>query len=312
MNSHPLVSIIMPSYNHAEYIQEAVDSVFKQTYTHWELIIVDDGSKDSTHEILRLNYSSDDRIKLVLHPKNRGQSFVLNEGIELAQGKYISFFTSDDWYLPDKLEQQVNKFAELDDNYGVVYSAGLRYFEDTKQTLEVSTNKGMRRGWIFKDLLLEPFFVYPITPLFKKEIFNDIKFDERYLAQGEAIFFDIALRWKFDYVEKPLVVMRDHSRNTGKMIDEMLRDNVIYREYLFSLPNFPVELKKYKGIIIGKIYRMSGLTYIKIHQQNKKGVTCLLKSINYYPKYLLDYKVIGGLVLGIIKICRFRLVKLIK
>lgn len=305
MNSYPLVSVIMPSYNHAEYIRDAIDSVFKQTYINWELIIVDDGSKDSTHEILRSHYSNESRIKLVLHSKNRGQSFVLNEGIELSQGKYISFLSSDDWYLPEKLEQQVKKFAKLDSDYGVVYSAGLRYFEDTKQTLEVATNKNMRRGWILKDLLLEPFFVYPITPLFKKEIFNDIKFDERYLAQGEAIHFDIALRWKFDYVEKPLVIMRDHSRNTGKMIDEMVRDNVIYREYLFSLPNFPPELKKYKGIIIGKIYRVSGLTYIKIHNENRKGVSCLLNAIKYYPKYVLDYKVIGGLVLGIIKSCRF-------
>ena len=309
MTSCPLVSIIMPSYNHAEYIRDAIDSVFKQTYTNWELIIVDDGSKDNTHEILLANYSNDHRIKLVLHPENKGQSFVLNEGIELAQGKYISILTSDDWYLPEKLEKQVNKFLQLDDGYGVVYSAGLRYYEDTKQTLEASTNKNMRRGWIFKDLLLDPFFVYPITPLFKKEIFNDIRFDERYLAQGEALYFDIALRWKFDYVEDSLVIMRDHSRNTGKMIDEMLRDNVIYREYLFSLANFPAELKKYKGIIIGKIYRVSGLTYIKVHQQNKKGVTCLLTAIKYYPKYMLDYKVIGGLIIGIIKLCGFKLVK---
>lgn len=303
INNKPLVSVIIPSYNHADYVLNAIDSIVKQTYQNWELILIDDGSTDNTHQILSNHSFNDSRIKIILNKQNRRQSYVLNKGIELSNGEYICFLPSDDWYLPDKIEKQVAIFGNLDDSYGVVYSGGLRYFEDTKELLEVKTNQRMRRGNIFKDLLLSPGFVYPASPLFLRKVFDKIKFDEQYLAQGEAIYYDIALEWKFDFIDEPLVVMRDHSYNTGKNIDYMLKDNVAYRKYLFNLPNFPLELKRYKGAILGEIYRTNGLSYIKLYKENKKGVRCLFSALMNDARLFFDYKVLGGIVIGLFQIC---------
>lgn len=101
-----LVSIIMPSYNTAKYIEESIKSVLVQTYTNWELIIVDDCSTDNTDEIVR-SFLSDDRIKYFKHEKNSGAAVSRNKALREAKGKWIAFLDSDDLWLPEKLERQI-------------------------------------------------------------------------------------------------------------------------------------------------------------------------------------------------------------
>lgn len=114
----PYVSIITPSYNSSKYIRETVDSVKKQTFTNWEMIIVDDCSKDNSREILKELASADSRIKVILLEKNSGAAVARNTAIEAAKGKYIAFLDSDDLWLPQKLEKQLD-FMEKN---GIVFS----------------------------------------------------------------------------------------------------------------------------------------------------------------------------------------------
>lgn len=100
-----LVSIIMPSYNTASYIEETVRSVLNQTYTNWELIIVDDCSTDNTDEIL--DKISDDRIRIYKNKKNAGAAVSRNRALREAKGRWIAFLDSDDLWFPDKLEKQL-------------------------------------------------------------------------------------------------------------------------------------------------------------------------------------------------------------
>ena len=100
-----LVSIIMPSYNCGRYISESVQSVLKQTYSKWELIIVDDCSKDDTREIL--HSFKDKRIKLFYNKENRGAAFSRNYALKEAEGEWIAFLDSDDLWMSDKLEKQI-------------------------------------------------------------------------------------------------------------------------------------------------------------------------------------------------------------
>ena len=104
-----LVSIIMPAYNASKYIAESVDSVLAQTYQNWELIIIDDGSKDNTAEIIG-NYT-DKRIKFYKNETNLGVSAARNKAIQIAQGSWTAFLDSDDRWSEEKLERQL-KFAE--------------------------------------------------------------------------------------------------------------------------------------------------------------------------------------------------------
>lgn len=101
-----LVSIIMPSYNTAKYISDSIDSVLGQTYTNWELIIVDDCSTDNTDDIVN-EYSSDNRIKYLKNEKNSGAAVSRNYGLREAKGKWIAFLDSDDIWEMQKLEKQI-------------------------------------------------------------------------------------------------------------------------------------------------------------------------------------------------------------
>ena len=101
-----LVSIIMPSYNTAAYIKESIQSVLNQTYTNWELIIVDDCSTDSTDEVLET--IKDSRIRYFKNDKNSGAAVSRNKALREAKGQWIAFLDSDDLWMSDKLEKQIN------------------------------------------------------------------------------------------------------------------------------------------------------------------------------------------------------------
>lgn len=100
------VSIIMPSYNTAKYIDETINSVLKQTYTEWELIIVDDCSTDETDAVVS-KYLTDERIKYLKNEVNSGAAITRNRALREASGKWIAFLDSDDLWQPEKLEKQL-------------------------------------------------------------------------------------------------------------------------------------------------------------------------------------------------------------
>lgn len=104
----PRVSVVIPAYNSAQYIGEAIESVLNQTYQDYEIIVVDDGSTDNTQEALK-PYS--DRIRYVYH-ENQGVGVTRNRGIWLARGEFVAFLDADDYFLPNKLEEQVAFFDE--------------------------------------------------------------------------------------------------------------------------------------------------------------------------------------------------------
>ena len=114
-----LVSIIMPSYNTAKFIEETIDSVLSQTYTNWELIIVDDCSTDNTDEVVA-RYT-DPRIIYIKNEKNSGAAVSRNRALREAKGRWIAFLDSDDLWMPEKLEKQI-RFME-ENRYFYSYTA---------------------------------------------------------------------------------------------------------------------------------------------------------------------------------------------
>jgi len=104
MNRDPLVSIIMPLYNKRPYVERAVESIKKQTYPNWELIIVDDGSTDGSGDAV----PRDDRRIRLFRQANRGPSAARNKAFEMASGDYIAFIDADDFYYPVKLEKEIS------------------------------------------------------------------------------------------------------------------------------------------------------------------------------------------------------------
>jgi len=108
----PLVSVVMPAYNCEDYIGMAIESVLKQYYQNWEIIIADDCSKDGTTEIVEDYKKKDSRIFYIRLPKNRGAAVARNKAIEKASGEYLAFLDSDDLWYPEKLKEQIGFMEE--------------------------------------------------------------------------------------------------------------------------------------------------------------------------------------------------------
>lgn len=103
-----MVSIVMPAYNAQDYIQEAIQSVLQQTYTEWELLVIDDASSDRTAEIVNQLVRKDRRVHYIKNKANIGAAESRNRGVELAKGQWIAFLDSDDCWHPDKLKRQLD------------------------------------------------------------------------------------------------------------------------------------------------------------------------------------------------------------
>ncbi len=119
----PFVTVLIPAYNAAETIQRAVDSALAQTYRNYEVVVVDDGSRDTTADIVTTLYG--DRVRLLCLTSNQGESAAMNEGIAAAEGELIAFLDADDEWLPDKLARQVEALA-LNPN-AVLAASGCRF-----------------------------------------------------------------------------------------------------------------------------------------------------------------------------------------
>ena len=118
----PLISVTLPTYNRAYILPKAIDSVRAQTYTNWELIIVDDGSTDNTEEIINTYRRADPRIRYAKHETNKGLAASRNTGVRESRGSYIANLDSDDEWLPQKLEKELAVFRTAPPSVYVVYS----------------------------------------------------------------------------------------------------------------------------------------------------------------------------------------------
>lgn len=104
---NPLISILMPVYNAGDFLVDAIESIRNQTLKDWELIVIDDGSTDKSHEILKKYAEKDSRIKIFRFKKNKGLALALNYGLSKAKGKYLARMDADDISMPKRLEKQL-------------------------------------------------------------------------------------------------------------------------------------------------------------------------------------------------------------
>lgn len=130
MNERPLISVIMPAYNAAQYIEEAIRSVMDQTLTDWELLVIDDCSADETCSVVERLTEEDSRVRLICREENSGGAAkVRNQGIDQCRGDYVAFLDSDDIWLPGKLLAQLEMLQQAGadlcyTSYAVIDSCG--------------------------------------------------------------------------------------------------------------------------------------------------------------------------------------------
>ena len=293
MQPQPLVTVVIPSFNHAAYIGAAVESVLAQTYPNIELIIVDDGSSDDSHDVIS-KYEEHPKITVRLNSENAGQSAVINQALAIAKGEFVAFLPSDDWYLPRKTELQVQKLQSFNETVGVVYANGQRFFEDTGKTIDVKMP--VYEGNIARLLLEKGNFIYPVTPLYRRSVFDHVRPSDQFRTEGEAIHLRIALKYDYAHLDENVAVMRDHSRNIGKAADIMIDELIRHREWYFSLPDLPQEIESLKEVSLLRIYRVKAMQLIFDRQETRKGRENIHKAIALekltllkHPKLLIAY-----------------------
>ena len=199
---NPMVTVILPTYNRAEFLKESIQSVLSQTFTDFELIVVDDGSTDPTEEVVR-EFSG---FRYISFPQNRGVSKARNLGIELARGRYICFLDSDDLWVENKLETQV-AWMESQSDCQVCY------------TDEIWIRKGVRvnpmnkhrkvSGDIFSPSL-SLCIVSPSSVLIRASIFSEVgRFDEDLpVCEDYDLWLRIALKYPVHLIDEKLIIKR--------------------------------------------------------------------------------------------------------
>ncbi|MBF0194383.1 MAG: glycosyltransferase [Magnetococcales bacterium] len=285
----PMVSVIMNCLNCAKYLNQAIDSVYSQSFSDWEIIFWDNGSNDDSAKIAK---SYDERLKYF---RASGPTVSLGEArnlaIEQSSGKYLAFLDCDDYWLPQKLEKQIALFTC--DNVGLVFSNSQRLFQyDGSQTSQWNSEKKPHpKGEVFSYLLTD----YPIvlsTAMVKKQAFTqlDSLFDPALNYSEEYdLFLRIAYGWLVDYVDEPLTVLRIHS------------ESMTYTKYSIIQPEIIIIIEKLGKIIpdfdiifqkeIQQILKTTAYTVGVYYYRDGKPVAArkIFKSYILKPKFFIAY-----------------------
>lgn len=180
---NPLISIVVPVYNTEKYIAETIDAVIAQTYPHWELILVDDGSTDGSAKIMQAYAEKEARIRYV-YKENGGQASARNKGIKEAKGEYISLLDADDLWLENKLSEQIAELESYSPDF--LYGLGYYYYPEREKQLEAyDWVSGQMTGETFFKVLYHSCAVNTNTVIVKKSLFDKVGyFDESQILRG--------------------------------------------------------------------------------------------------------------------------------
>jgi glycosyl transferase family 2 len=221
----PLVSVIIPSYNHAPYVADAIDSVLAQTVEDLELVIADDGSTDSSLEIARRYEEADPRVTVVTHEDhaNRGLGPTITLAFSGTTGKYLLGLPSDDMLYPDTLEREV---AFLDAHPEVGYVYGYAHLIDAKgRMIQIQTPRGPEPRLFGRDLtgggriverLVQGNSIAAMTAMFRRECLDQAGEEHPTLVYGDwERQTRAAAHWEVAFIPRALAACRVHGKNTS-------------------------------------------------------------------------------------------------
>lgn len=212
-----LVSVIIPTYNSAKYLEKTVQSVLKQTYKNIEIIIVDDCSKDNTEEIVRALSDRDCRIRYVLQSQNGGAAVARNTGIALAKGRYIAFLDSDDYWEDNKIIIQLHTIRKghpfVFCSYDTVDVNGLRIAKPIKIKKRVK----------YSDLMTKTYISTP-TVMYDRVFFHNPSMPLRRTGQDYAFWLVLLKKSEAYGIDFPLVHVTKRGGSLSKNKFQSLKD----------------------------------------------------------------------------------------
>lgn len=291
----PLISVVVPVFNGEKTIKETIESVLKQTFKDFELIVINDGSQDLTVEVVEK--IQDSRIQVYSYP-NAGLGASRNRGIDRSTGEYIAFIDADDMWTPDKLEDQFNALKSHPEA-AVAYS-WTDYIDEYSQFLGKGGHITVN-GNIYPHLLLTDLLENGSNPLIRKQAFIEVgNFDESLSAAEDwDMLLRLAIRYHFIAVSSPQVLYRISSNSMSFNILQQERESLKVIERAFN--QAPESLQYLKKPSLANLYKY--LTYKSLEgtPQRKKGLVAarMLSSAVKNDLSLIQAKVIGKVVFKI-------------
>ena len=247
-----LISIIMPAYNCKRYIKEAINSVIAQTYQFWELIVIDDGSKDDTVRMVEELSNKEDRIRFYKNKKNQGVSATRNRGISLANSEWIAFLDSDDMWETSKLEKQMLISEQTGAEFMFTGSSYVNengdYYQGKFEVPTKVTYKKLRTHNV----------ISCSSVLIKKHFFKDIKMENDDMHEDYAVWLRILKTGVCAYgINEPLLIYRI-SRNS-KSGNKIKTIKVTYKVFRFIAMNPIVSVYFMCRHIMGSVKKYQGI-----------------------------------------------------
>jgi alpha-1,3-rhamnosyltransferase len=213
----PVVTVVVPSYNHARFVAATLRSILQQSFRELELLVVDDGSQDDSVSAIRafVDEAHDPRIDFRAQA-NRGLCRTLNEGLERARGKYFCYVGSDDLWEPDRLAEQVDAIESAGANVGAAFSDCWVIDADGNRRDRLGRQYPYRGGDIYDDLVRMRFHPPSPTNLFVRDkLILAGGFNEALPIEDRDTWLRLARLHRVAYVDRPLASFRVHQSNTS-------------------------------------------------------------------------------------------------
>ena len=282
----PRVSIITPAYNAAQYLGAAIQSVIGQTYTDWELIIVDDGSTDNTRALVRSYLGSTGDKLRYLFQSNRGLPAARNKGIQAAKGEFVAILDADDVWLPIRLERGV-AVMDRSAQVGLVHSKVARIdVNGAVVSFPVFPRKYLS-GKIAPHLLTRRAHISCPTVLFRRQCLDVVgAFDETMRAtEDRDLWFRIAEQYEIAYLDDVLAYARLTPASMSSDSDRMLKGQLVFvRKHYDRHACGRIALLR----ALGQIYREQGDIYFS-RGQVSRSVGHYSRSVLYNPLNLKNF-----------------------
>jgi glycosyltransferase involved in cell wall biosynthesis len=290
---HLRVSVIIPSYNRANYLPLAVDSILAQSYPVFEIIIVDDGSTDDTPQIVK---SFGDRVRFY-QQDHRGVSAARNTGLELAQGNVIAWCDADDEWEPDFLSS-VMPVLETKPELGGVYT-GFAHIDETGHRLPHIGVRTVPPSELYSALIENDFVLTP-TLVIRQECFETVgRFDSDFqICEDYDMWLRLARQFSIAGLPKPLVRVRVHGGNTISNTGVLLRYRLLLVEKHFGPPDGnPTTWIEDKRRAYAFAYAYASSAYMQTGA-NEQGLQFMEKAILVWPDLLQRLDIFYELAVG--------------
>lgn len=284
---NPLVTVIIPVYNAARYIEQTINSVLEQTYKNIEIVVMNDGSTDESESII-LNLQKRNSQIRYHYKANSGVSDTRNKGIALAKGDYIAFLDADDVWKPDNLEKKIRVLISTGKKWAF---SDLEYIDENSNSMKIERNNFTPFN-VVDNLLLWEGDVVPgpcSNIIVSKEQFATVSFDTRLSSPADRdICIQLAVKSEPVYLDEKLWLYRQHSLSMTstnyKVIDEML---LLYKK---ADKNNWFSSKRLRRKALSNVYLILAGISFNFPQDKKRVVVFLLKSFYFSPLNVLKKK----------------------